>query len=75
MIFRMSDREFSHWRFETVELSAGVYRISDRDTAGRSVEATGNDPDALFTQCRVWAREIGDETPNSRPNRQSTAEE
>jgi hypothetical protein len=43
------------WTFEVEEISAGVYRVRGVDRAGRSVEQTGTDPDAVLEECRRWA--------------------
>ncbi len=40
------------WSFNVEEVSAGVYRVRGADRSGRSVEATGTDPDALLEQCK-----------------------
>jgi hypothetical protein len=42
----------SGWIFETEEVSAGVYRVRGTDRLGRSIEATGTDPDALLEKCK-----------------------
>lgn len=47
--------ELPGWTFEMDEVSAGVYRVRGVDEAGRSVESTGTDPDALLASCRSSA--------------------
>lgn len=46
------------WTFEIDEISAGVFRVRGVDEAGRSVEATGTDPDALLRDCQRSAAEL-----------------
>lgn len=46
------------WSFTIEEVSAGVYRVRGVDEAGRSVEATGIDPDALMEECKLSAARI-----------------
>lgn len=46
------------WSFEADEVSAGVYRAFGCDRAGRNVEASGLDPEALIEKCRQAAIEI-----------------
>ena len=46
------------WSFDADEVSPGVYRAFGRDRAGRSVEASGLDPEALVEKCRQAALEI-----------------
>jgi hypothetical protein len=50
--------ELHDWVFEVDEVSAGVFRVSGVDQAGRSVEATGTDPDALLEECRRSAKRM-----------------
>jgi hypothetical protein len=40
------------WSFSLEEVSAGVYRGMGVDEAGRSVEMSGTDPDAVLEDCR-----------------------
>lgn len=47
--------ELPGWSFDADEVSAGVYRAFGRDRAGRNVEATGLDPDALIEKCKQAA--------------------
>jgi hypothetical protein len=49
--------DLGDWTFKEDEVSAGVYRVVGFDTAGRSVESSGVDPDALLEECKQWARE------------------
>lgn len=44
--------ELPGWTFDVDEVSAGVYRAVGVDEAGRSVQATGIDPDQLLDECR-----------------------
>jgi len=44
--------------FSGKEVSAGVYRVRCVDEAGRSVEATGTDPEALVEECKQAATRI-----------------
>ena len=46
------------WVFHAEEVSAGVYKVSAIDRAGRNVERTGTDPDKLRDACRKDAEEI-----------------
>jgi hypothetical protein len=46
------------WHFTVEERSAGVYVALARDEAGRSVQCTGDDPDALLDRCREDARSL-----------------
>ena len=43
-----SFQELPDWSFDADEVSAGVYRAFGRDRAGRNVEASGLDPEALI---------------------------
>jgi hypothetical protein len=47
--------ELPGWSFDADEVSAGVYRAFGHDRAGRNVEATGLDPDALIEKCKQAA--------------------
>jgi len=40
--------ELPDWSFDADEASVGVYRAFGRDRAGRNVEASGFDPEALI---------------------------
>ena len=50
--------ELPDWFFDADEVSAGVYRAFGRDRTGRSVEASGIDPEAVIEKCRQAALEI-----------------
>jgi hypothetical protein len=50
--------ELPDWSFDADEVSQGVYRAVGRDRAGRKVEASGLDPEALIERCRQAALEI-----------------
>lgn len=43
------------WRFELEEVSNNWYELKAVDEAGRSVESSGPDPDALLADARAWA--------------------
>jgi hypothetical protein len=58
--------ELPGWSFDADEVSAGVYRAFGRDRAGRNVEATGLDPDALIEKCKQAALKMMTEPPVSR---------
>lgn len=51
-------KELSGWQFDADEVSAGVYHAVGQDGAGRTVEATGIDPNELIEQCRLAAVEM-----------------
>ena len=53
-----SFQELPDWSFNADEVSPGVYRAFGRDRAGRNVEASGLDPEALIEKCRQAAIEI-----------------
>ena len=44
--------ELPGWHFDADEVSAGVFRATGFDQFGRSVEATGTDPNELLERCR-----------------------
>jgi hypothetical protein len=50
--------ELPAWSFEVKEISVGVWRACGSDRAGRKVEATGTDPDALLHRCTRDAAEL-----------------
>jgi hypothetical protein len=50
--------ELPDWVFEVDEVSAGVFHVRGVDHSGRSVEATGTDPDALLDDCRRSAERM-----------------
>lgn len=47
------------WEFHTEEISAGVYRVRGVNARGRSVEATGTDPEQLLAECKTYAASLG----------------
>ena len=51
--------DLPHWRFEVAEVSAGVFEVVARSSAGRMFSKKGFDPDALIKDCTKEAREIG----------------
>jgi len=48
--------ELPAWYFDMDEVSAGVYEVIGRDTAGHIVSAKGTDLEALVEQCRQEAQ-------------------
>jgi hypothetical protein len=50
------------WSFSVGEGSAGVYRASGIDAAGRTVEARGTDPDVTLEKCKRAAFEIASQS-------------
>jgi len=50
--------ELPGWEFEVLEVSAGVYRVTASDRAGRRVVAEGLDPEACLDECRASAMTI-----------------
>lgn len=56
----MKEGEPAGWEFQVEEVSAGVYRVRGADKVGRSVEATGTDPEQLLQKCKRAAAEIAD---------------
>jgi hypothetical protein len=50
--------DFPGWTFEIDEVSAGVSRAAAFDRAGRRVEASGVDAEALLERCKQWALEV-----------------
>jgi hypothetical protein len=46
------------WVFDVDEVSASVFHVRGVDQVGRSVEATGTDPDTLLAECRLTAERI-----------------
>ena len=40
------------WDFEVCETSANVYKVTGSDSAGRSVERQGLDPDSLLEEAK-----------------------
>jgi hypothetical protein len=59
----MTTEDLTNWSFSAEEISAGVWRVRGLDQAGRSVEATGTDPEATLEKCKSSAREIADDAP------------
>jgi hypothetical protein len=57
---KRTSKDLRGWSFEVDEISAGVYKVRGVDEAGRSVEATGTDPDALLEDCKESAARIRD---------------
>jgi hypothetical protein len=55
--------DLPNWRFEVDEVSAGVWHGRGTDRAGRSVEASGTDPEALLDKLKSWAGDIADDEP------------
>jgi len=53
------------WQFDVEEVSANVYRVRGYDAAGRTVEATGIDPDQLLERCKKDAFDLLDATSQS----------
>jgi hypothetical protein len=51
-------KELPGWDFIVDEISAGVYKASGNDKSGRSVEATGIDPNALLEECKQYAARL-----------------
>jgi hypothetical protein len=54
----MKFEEFPNWTFKVLEVSASVYRVTGYDSAGRSVERQGLDPDVLLDEAKQDAIEI-----------------
>lgn len=54
------------WSFEVEEVSAGVYRVRGADKAGRTVERSGTDPEALLQRCKLDAAEMIKTLPDRR---------
>jgi len=57
--------ELPGWSFDADEVSAGVFRAFGHDRAGRNVEATGLDPEALIDKCRQAALQVMAEAQKS----------
>ena len=62
----MDTRELPSWTFEIEEVSAGVYRVTGRDRAGRTVESCGEDPDAILAEAKAAAAVIDDRSTGHR---------
>jgi hypothetical protein len=54
----MTSEHLTDWSFSVEEVSAGVYRATGTDSAGRSVEESGTDPDATLERCKRVAAEL-----------------
>lgn len=50
--------ELPGWIFFGEEVSASVYKVGGKDEAGRNIELTGTDPDALLEDCKKYAAKI-----------------
>lgn len=48
----MKFEELPNWTFEVQETSANVYKVIASDTAGRSVEKQGLDPEVLLEEAK-----------------------
>jgi len=46
------------WFFRCEEISSGVYKAEGIDIWGRTVSATGLDPEILIEQCVTYAKSI-----------------
>ena len=57
--------ELPDWSFDADEASVGVYRAFGRDRAGRSVEASGVNPEAAIEKCRQTALKMRADTQTS----------
>ena len=54
----MSD-DGAGYTLDVVETSAGVYLVTGRDAAGRSVVRHGEDPEVLKAECLTWLQAQG----------------
>jgi hypothetical protein len=61
----IEDEKLAQWTFEGKEVSAGVFRISGRDRAGRTVERIGTDEEVLLQECMADAIELSSRAPHS----------
>jgi hypothetical protein len=61
---KKTSEDLPGWFFEVDEISAGVYKVRGVDEAGRSVEATGTDPDILLEDCKKSAAKMRDAVPS-----------
>lgn len=50
--------ELPGWTFFGEEISMNVYKVGGKDEAGRNVELTGTDLDALLNECKKYAAKI-----------------
>ncbi len=53
------------WEFRIDEVSANVFVVSASDTAGRTVEKSGTDPDALLEECHLEVKQTSTTIPQS----------
>jgi hypothetical protein len=56
--------DLADWTWEIKETSNLVWRVTGRDSLGRSVERTGNDVDTLMVECREVARRLAKDRPS-----------
>ena len=56
----MGSRDLHDWTFSVEEVSAGAYRASGIDSAGRTVEVTRTDPDEALEECQQAAADIAE---------------
>ena len=63
----MDEENPDAWSFSVEEVSAGVYRARGVDSAGRTVEATGSDPDRLLEECKQAAAKEDDRLAAEQP--------
>ncbi len=54
----MKFEELPDWNFEVRETSANVYKVTGIDSAGRSVERQGIDPEILLEEAKKDAHII-----------------
>lgn len=54
----MKFEELPDWTFEVQETSANVYKVTGTDSAGRSVERQGLDPEVLLQDAKRDAIEM-----------------
>lgn len=59
----MGEDDLSSWKFGVEEVSAGAWHVRGVDRVGRTVEASGSDPDALLAKLKSYAQEIADDQP------------
>lgn len=50
--------DLAGWTFKVEEVSAGVYRVHGVDEEGRSLQATGTDPNALLEEGKRNAAQV-----------------
>jgi hypothetical protein len=46
------------WTFTVKEVSASVYQVTAKDSAGHNIELNGFDPDELLNRCKEEIRKI-----------------